>query len=147
MTDKIPIAIIGGGVLGLAVAYTLLNRGHRNIVLFEKNDGFGLEQSGRNSGVIHAGFLYQTGTSMAKLCVQGVPLLIQFCQEHSVPHAQTGKLMVATHAQQENELQKYFRLAVDNGLQGVEILTAAETKKREPCLQVHPPCLYPNPVF
>lgn len=136
MTDKIPIAIIGGGVLGLAVAYTLLDRGQRNIVLLEKNDGFGLEQSGSNSGVIHGGFLYETATSMAKLCVQGVPLLYQFCRDYAVPHAQTGKLMVATNAAQENDLQKYFRLAVDNGLEGVEILTAKEVKKREPCLEV-----------
>ena len=136
MTDRIPIAIIGGGVLGLAVAYTLLNRGHRNLVLLEKNDGFGLEQSGSNSGVIHAGFLYETGTSMAKLCVEGVQLLYKFCRDYSVPHAQTGKLMVATNAEQEKELQKYFRLAVDNGLENVEILTTKEAKKREPCLDV-----------
>ena len=136
MADRIPIAIIGGGVLGLAAAYTLLNRGHKNIVLLEKNDGFGLEQSGSNSGVIHAGFLYATGTSMARLCVEGVRLLYRFCRDHSVPHAQTGKLMVATHTEQEKELQKYFRLAVDNGLEGVEMVTAKEAKKREPCLDV-----------
>ena len=69
MNYRFPITIIGGGVLGLAVAYTFLNRGYKDIVLLEKNDGFGLEQSGSNSGVIHAGFLYETGTLMAKLCV------------------------------------------------------------------------------
>ena len=136
MTDKIPIAIIGGGVLGLSVAYSLLQKGFQDIVLLEKNDGFGLEQSGSNSGVMHAGFLYPTGTDMAGFCLEGIRLLYRFCRDHGVPHARTGKLMVAMNSEQEKELHKYFRLAKDNGLKGVEILTADETKKREPCLQV-----------
>ncbi|MBW2410403.1 MAG: FAD-dependent oxidoreductase [Deltaproteobacteria bacterium] len=136
MTDKIPIAIIGGGALGLSVAYTLLQKGFKDIVLLEKNDGFGLEQSGSNSGVMHAGFLYPTGTDMAGFCVEGLRLLYRFCQDHNVPHAQTGKLMVAINSEQEKELQKYFHLATDNGLEGVEILTPDETQKREPCLRV-----------
>jgi L-2-hydroxyglutarate oxidase LhgO len=144
MTDRIPIAIIGGGVLGLAVAYTLLKRGHQNIVLLEKNDGFGLEQSGSNSGVIHAGFLYETGSAMARLCVEGVPLLYKFCRDHSVPHAQTGKLMVATTAAQENELQKYLQLAVDNGLNNVEIISGKDAKKHEPCLEVKSALVVPQ---
>jgi L-2-hydroxyglutarate oxidase LhgO len=135
MTDRVPIAIIGGGVLGLSVAYSLLQRGFKDLVLLEKNDGFGLEQSGSNSGVMHAGFLYPTGTDMAKLCVEGLQLLYQFCRDYSVPHAPTGKLMAATHPEQEKELKKYFQLAVDNGLKDVEILTAAEAKEREPCLE------------
>jgi L-2-hydroxyglutarate oxidase LhgO len=136
MTDRVPIAIIGGGVLGLSVAYSLLQRGFKDLVLLEKNDGFGLEQSGSNSGVMHAGFLYPTGTDMAKFCVEGLQLLYQFCQDYSVPHAPTGKLMVATNSEQEKELQKYCRLAADNGLQNVAMLTSVEVKKREPCLEV-----------
>ena len=134
MADRITIAIIGGGVLGLAVAYTLLDRGQQDIVLLEKNDRFGLEQSGSNSGVIHAGFLYQTGTRMAKLCVEGGRLLYEFCRMHAVPHKQTGKLMVATNKEQENELQKYLTLAIHNGLQDVRIISGKEVKKLEPCL-------------
>lgn len=144
MTDKIPIAIIGGGALGLSVAYTLLLKGFKDVVLLEKNDGFGLEQSGSNSGVMHAGFLYPTGTDMAELCVEGVQLLYRFCQDHCVPHAQTGKLMVAVNSEQENELQNYFKLARDNGLEGVELLSPHETKKREPCLQVASALLVPQ---
>jgi L-2-hydroxyglutarate oxidase LhgO len=135
MTDKIPIAIIGGGALGLSVAYALVQRGFRDIVLLEKNDGFGLEQSGSNSGVMHAGFLYPTGTDMARLCVEGQRLLYRFCRDHGIPHARTGKLMVATNPAQKNELQKYFRLARENGLQGVDLLTPHEAKKLEPCLR------------
>ena len=136
MTDRVPIAIIGGGVLGLSVAYSLLQKGIQDIVLLEKNADFGLEQSGSNSGVMHAGFLYPTGTDMAKFCVEGLQLLYRFCQDYSVPHAPTGKLMVAVNAQQENELQSYFQLATDNGLTNFEILSAVEVKKYEPCLAV-----------
>ena len=136
MTDRFPIAIIGGGVLGLAVAYTLLDRGKQNIVLLEKNEGFGLEQSGSNSGVIHAGFLYETGTRMAELCVQGGRRLYEFCRVHGVPFKQTGKLMVATNEDQEKILDKYLTLAVNNGLQDVTIISGKEAKKLEPCLNV-----------
>ena len=136
MKDRIPIAIIGGGVLGLAVAYTLLDRGLKDIVLLEKNDSFGLEQSGSNSGVIHAGFLYETGTRMAGLCVQGGRLLYEFCRAHAVPFKQTGKLMVATNKDQENALEKYLTLAVNNGLQDVTVISGKETKQLEPCLNV-----------
>jgi L-2-hydroxyglutarate oxidase LhgO len=134
--DRIPIAIIGGGVLGLAVAYTLLDRGKQNIVLLEKNDGFGLEQSGSNSGVIHAGFLYETGTLMAELCVEGLQLLYEFCRKHAVPYQQTGKLMVATNEDQEKALEKYLTLAVNNGLQDVAIISGKEGNNLEPCLNV-----------
>lgn len=136
MTDRIPIAIIGGGVLGLAVAYTLLDRGKQNIVLLEKNEDFGLEQSGSHSGVIHAGFLYETGTLMATLCVEGLQLFYEFCRKHAVPHQQTGKLMAATNKEHENELEKYLTLAVNNGLQDVGIISGKEAKKLEPCLDV-----------
>lgn len=136
MKDKVPVAIIGGGVLGLAVAYTLLDRGQPEIVLLEKNDGFGLEQSGSNSGVIHAGFLYETGTRMAELCVEGGRLLYEFCRVHAVPFKQTGKLMVATNEDQEKALEKYLAQAVNNGLQDVTIISGKETKKLEPCLNV-----------
>lgn len=136
MNYRFSIAIIGGGVLGLAVAYTLLNRGFKDIVLLEKNDGFGLEQSGSNSGVIHAGFLYETGTLMAKLCVEGMELLYAFCEKNGIPHKQTGKLMVAINEEQEKELQKYVKLAENNGLQNVNIISGKEVKKLEPCLEV-----------
>ena len=136
MTEKIPIAIIGGGVLGLSVAYSLLQKGIKDIVLLEKNADFGLEQSGSNSGVMHAGFLYPTGTDMAKFCVEGLQLLYRFCQDYCVPHAPAGKLMIAVNAEQENELQSYFQLASDNGLTNFEILSAVQVKKHEPCLAV-----------
>jgi L-2-hydroxyglutarate oxidase LhgO len=137
MNDRVSIVIIGGGALGLAAAYNLLGKGRQDIVLLEKNDAFGMEQSGSNSGVIHAGFLYPTGTLMAGLCVEGAELLFEFCRRHGVPYQKTGKLMVAVDKEQEKTLEAYFRLAADNGLQGIELLSGREAQKLEPCVEAH----------
>lgn len=135
MTPTISTAIIGGGALGLAVAYTLLKRGHKDLVLLEKNSAFGLEQSGSNSGVVHAGFLYESGSLMAELCVQGIELLYEFCEKNATPYKRTGKLMVATGEEQEKKLEFYYRRAINNGLQDVEIISGKEIKKLEPCVE------------
>lgn len=134
MNHKVSIVIIGGGALGLAVANYLLNRGRTDLVLLEKNDAFGLEQSGSNSGVIHAGFLYKTGSLMARLCVEGTSLLYEFCQKYHVPYKKTGKLMVATNDEQENILETYLKRSVENGLQEVEIISGKDAKRLEPCI-------------
>ena len=134
MNDKVSIAIIGGGVLGLEVANYLFNRGRTDFVLLEKNNDFGLEQSGSNSGVIHAGFLYETDSLMARLCVQGTDLLYEFCKKHQVPYKKTGKLMVATDDEQETTLEEYNRRAAENGLKDVAIISGKEVKKIEPCI-------------
>lgn len=135
MNHKVAIVVIGGGALGLAIANDLLNRGQTDLVLLEKNDGFGLEQSGSNSGVIHAGFLYKTGSLMARLCVEGTSLLYEFCEKHHVPYKKTGKLMVATNGEQEKILEAYFRRATENGLQQIEIISGKEVKRLEPCIE------------
>ena len=137
MNDKVSIVIIGGGALGLAVANDLLDRGHTDLVLLEKNDAFGLEQSGSNSGVIHAGFLYETGSLMAGLCVEGTFFLYEFCAKHRVPHKKTGKLMVAINNEQEKMLETYRKRAVDNGLQKTEIISGQDAKRLEPCVEAH----------
>lgn len=134
MTHRVSTAIIGGGVLGLAVAYYLLMNGKKNVVLLEKNNAFGLEQSGSNSGVIHSGFIYKPGTSMADLCVEGVELLKGFCRERSVPYNLTGKLVVATETAQEKELEFYYKQARKNGLEGVKLISRKEAEKLEPCV-------------
>ena len=136
MNHKISVAIIGGGVLGLSVAYNLLKNGVRDIVLFEKNIGFGREQSGSNSGVIHAGFLYEPGSLMARFCVEGAGLLYEFLEKNSVPYKRTGKLMAATSEKEEETLEEYFKRAKENGLRDVELVTAKRGKQLEPCIQL-----------
>ena len=135
MNHRVSIVIIGGGVLGLAVANYLLDRGRTDLVLLEKNDAFGLEQSGSNSGVIHAGFLYKTGSLMAGLCVEGTRLLYEFCERYNVPYKKTGKLMVATSGEQEKILETYFQQATENGLSEVEIISGKDVKRLEPCIE------------
>ena len=135
MTYRFSTAIVGGGALGLATARALLQRGKKDLVLLEKNQNFGLEQSGSNSGVIHAGFLYQPGTSMAMLCVEGVERLYRFLEESDTPFKQTGKLVVATSRTQVDTLESYLGQALANGVKDPEILSADEVKKREPCVE------------
>ena len=76
--EKVPITIVGGGVVGSAIAYELSRKGIGDIVLLEKNKCFGDEQSARSAGVIHSGIYYKPGTLMSKLCVESVPLLYEF---------------------------------------------------------------------
>jgi L-2-hydroxyglutarate oxidase LhgO len=135
MNAKVSIVIIGGGALGLAVANCLLDQGQTDFVLLEKNDAFGLEQSGSNSGVIHAGFLYKTGSLMARFCVEGTRLLYEFCEKYHVPYKKTGKLMVATNVEQEKILKRYFKRAAENGLQEIEIISGKHAKRLEPCVE------------
>src|SRR3546814_73078 len=89
--------IIGGGIVGLATALELASRdGQARIVLLEKEDGFGLHQTGHNSGVIHAGIYYQPGSLKARLCREGAEATKQFCRDHDIPFETCGKLLVAT---------------------------------------------------
>ena len=85
------IAIIGGGIIGLAVAYKLSELG-AIVHVFEKEKGVGRHQSGRNSGVLHCGLYYQPGSLKAQLSVNGIREMISFCQTHAIAHDVCGRL-------------------------------------------------------
>ncbi|HEX7902002.1 MAG TPA: L-2-hydroxyglutarate oxidase [Planctomycetota bacterium] len=87
------IAIVGGGIVGLATAYALRRHGP---VVFEKEPAVARHQTGRNSGVFHTGVYYKPGSRKAALCVEGRRLMVEFCREHAVPHSLCGKIIVAT---------------------------------------------------
>ena len=135
MTDKIDIAIVGGGVIGCAVALELSER-YEDVFLFEKNTGItqGENQSSRNSGVIHSGIYYdqETRPEKAALCVEGNSLLYEFCNTHRVPALKTGKLIVATNADEEDVLDLYLDRARENGVPDVKRISGAEVFKLEP---------------
>ena len=135
MSYEINIAIVGGGVIGCAVAWEL-SKQHKDIFLFEKNPGItqGENQSSRNSGVIHSGIYYdqETRPQKASLCVEGNSLLYDFCSRYRVPALKTGKLMVATSQEEEEILDFYLKRAGQNNVPGVERISSSRVEKLEP---------------
>ncbi len=110
-------AIIGGGIVGASTAWQLSQRhpGAR-LVLIEKEPHAGAHQTGRNSGVIHAGIYYTPGSLKARFCKAGVLATVAFCEEHGVPYRQPGKLVVATSDLELERLHTLFARAQENGL-------------------------------
>ena len=135
MTEKINIAVIGGGVIGCSIA-SELSAEHSGIFIFEKNPGItsGENQSSRNSGVIHSGIYYdqETRPQKASLCVEGNKLIYDFCRNYEIPAIQTGKLIVATTKKDEETLEVYLHRANQNAVPGVEMITGARVKHLEP---------------
>jgi L-2-hydroxyglutarate oxidase LhgO len=123
--------VIGAGAVGLAVARALAQAGHETVIL-EKNRHIGMETSARNSEVIHAGIYYPQGSLKARLCVAGRGALYDFCESHGVPHKRLGKLIVASHAGQDEQLIALLDKARDNGVDDLTRLSSAEVRRFEP---------------
>src|SRR5206468_9484417 len=114
------IAIIGGGIVGLATAYRLTGRfPDARITLLEKEDGVGRHQTGHNSGVLHCGLYYKPGTTKARLAVTGIRQMVDFCQQNGVPHEICGKLVVAADDSEVARLQDLRERGTANGLAGL----------------------------
>ena len=126
------IAVIGGGIVGLATALELVERGTRSIVVLEAEDRLAVHQTGHNSGVIHSGLYYRPGSLKARLCVAGREAMYRFCAENGVRHERCGKVVVATDETETEPLRELERRGVANGLVGLRWLTPAETRDREP---------------
>ncbi|MCH9633016.1 MAG: L-2-hydroxyglutarate dehydrogenase [Chlamydiae bacterium] len=127
------ISIIGGGIVGLATAYTLLKTFPKlKIALVEKEREVAKHQTGHNSGVIHTGIYYKPGSLKAKNCVKGVEMLLAFCDEHAIPYDLCGKLIVATEQEELGRLHELYRRGVSNGVKGLKLVDKAELKKIEP---------------
>ena len=107
------IAIVGGGIVGLATAYALRDR---RPVVFEKERAVGSHQTGHNSGVIHSGLYYKPGSFKAKLCVDGARRMQEFCREHGIRYEICGKVVVATEAAELPRLDELLRRAGANGV-------------------------------
>lgn len=123
------IIIVGAGVAGLATAAALARRG-REVCVLERHARIGQDTSTHNSGVIHAGLYYPSGSLKGRLCVEGRHRLYDFCRAHGVPHVKCGKLVVA-QAGEEADLQRVAELAEANGAH-VEPVDRAFVKAREP---------------
>jgi (S)-2-hydroxyglutarate dehydrogenase len=134
MTDsRYGIIIVGGGIVGLAVALEITRRfpGVR-LLLLEKEDRVGRHQSGHNSGVIHSGVYYKPGSLKAKLCVAGAAAMVEFCREHGIPHEVCGKVVVATHEEEFPGLEELRRRGEANGLTGLRLIGPDELRQIEP---------------
>lgn len=132
MTER-AVAVVGGGIVGLAVARELTRRrpGERVVVL-EKEDRLAAHQTGRNSGVVHAGIYYAPGSLKATLCTRGRHLMRDYCAEHDIAYDTCGKLVVAVDAAELDRLDTLERTATANGVPGLRRLDHAGIREVEP---------------
>ena len=130
--EKFDVVVIGAGIVGLAAARAL-NASHPNlrILVCEKESSAGMHASGRNSGVLHAGFYYSPESMKAQFCREGNQKLRAFIQQKGLPLSQTGKVVVTTSSQEEERLQALYQRGVQNGVK-LELLPKSRLSEFEP---------------
>ena len=143
MTEKVDVAVIGAGVVGLAVARALALAG-RDVIVIERNERIGAETSSRNSEVIHAGIYYRPGGLRARLCVPGKMLLYRYCAERAIPHARCEKLVVATTEDEIARLDALRARGAENGVADLKMLSGAKAAELEPGLYAKAALLSPS---
>jgi L-2-hydroxyglutarate oxidase len=127
------VVVVGGGIVGLATAFELLeSQSKLRVLLIEKESRLAAHQTGNNSGVLHSGLYYKPGTEKAKLSVSGLRQMIAFCLEHGVAHEQCGKIVVATDEDELLRLENLWQRGNANGLLGLRKLTPEQIKEIEP---------------
>ena len=131
--EQIDAAVIGGGVTGLASARAIAMRGH-SVCLLERHPRPGLDTSTHNSGVIHAGIYHPPGSLKSRLCVEGRPLLYEFCASHGVAHRRCGKLIVAHDDGEIATLEALRDRGNANGVKGLEMVDPSFIASREPAV-------------
>ncbi|MFK0004242.1 L-2-hydroxyglutarate oxidase [Paenarthrobacter sp. NPDC090522] len=126
-------AVVGGGIIGVAVARELANKlDGAHVTLYEKEDKLAGHQTGHNSGVVHAGLYYEPGGLKATLCRRGVGLLQEFCAAKDLPYDACGKLVIAQTPEEARRLDNIFARATANGVPGVRMLDAHQIGEVEP---------------
>jgi len=141
--ESVDTAVIGAGVIGLAAARALAQRG-RSVCVLEREARAGTGTSTRNSQVIHAGIYYPAGSLKARHCVAGARMLYEFCEEHRVPFTRCGKLIVAHDAAEAAALETLRRRGEANGVEGLQIVDSAFIRSREPHVRAHAALFSPN---
>src|SRR4051794_7361272 len=141
--DEFDCVVVGAGVVGLAVARALALAG-REVLVLDAAEGIGTETSSRNSEVIHAGIYYPAGSLMARACVEGKHRLYDYCRERGIPHANCGKLIVATDEAEAEKLGSIQARAAANGVPDLARLTREEALALEPELHCTAALLSPS---
>lgn len=134
-TDKqsFDVVVIGGGCVGLAVAYKInVRHPHLKVAVLEKEDRLAPHQTGRNSGVIHSGIYYKPGSYKAKNCVEGRRELVAFAKEHKIAHDICGKVIAAVKESELAHMQKVFANGQANGVEDIRLITGQEVSEIEP---------------
>ena len=127
------IGVVGGGIVGLAVARRLLEQlPGSTVTVLEKEAVVGSHQTGHNSGVVHAGLYYPPGSLKARLCTAGRAQMQAYCRDRGLPHDECGKLVVALMDSERDRLAEIFRRAVANGVPSVRMVDGAEISELEP---------------
>lgn len=139
------IAVIGGGIIGLATAYKLQKKyPNAKVALFEKEESLGLHQSGRNSGVLHCGLYYQPGSLKAALAVSGIKQMTEYCIQNLIPHEICGKVVIASDERESKFLDDLAVRGTKNGLQNLQYLSKNDLKIREPFVSAKKALLVPQ---
>ena len=133
--DRVNVVIIGGGVVGCAIARELSSQ-VQDVFLLEQSPRLGMATSTRNSGVIHSGIYYPPEFLKARFCVEGNRLTKEFCAAHGVPHSNCGKIVVAKDQSEIPELEKLAENGRKNGVEGLKIVGPERIRQREPHIRV-----------
>ncbi len=127
------IAIVGGGILGLATAYRLLQANPKaKVILVEKENRLAAHQTGNNSGVLHSGLYYKPGSEKAQLSVVGIKEMVDFCRDYGIAHEICGKIVVATNENELPRLENLWERGIANGMEGLRKLNTTQIKEIEP---------------
>tara|TARA_B100000886_G_scaffold340036_1_gene307587 strand:+ start:16135 stop:17325 length:1191 start_codon:yes stop_codon:yes gene_type:complete len=131
------IIIIGAGIVGLSLAREFLRRGHKKVLLIEKEKEIAKHQSSRNSGVMHAGLYYKPGSLKSKLCRDGINLMKSYCDKNSIKWEECGKIVIAKNALEENRLNELFERGIKNNLKGIQKIKSKQISNFEPYVKAN----------
>ena len=130
---EVDLLVIGAGIVGLATALEITRRfPDMHIAVVEKEDRVAAHQTGHNSGVIHSGLYYRTGSLKARNCVAGAASMKRFCRDHGIPFEECGKLVVATSPEEVPRLEQLHQRGIANGVPGLRMLQRDEFRQIEP---------------
>ncbi|MFN5371718.1 MAG: L-2-hydroxyglutarate oxidase [Bacteroidia bacterium] len=133
MDNNFDCLIVGGGIVGLATAFNILeSKPELKVAVLEKDDRVAKHQTGNNSGVIHSGVYYKPGSLKALNCIRGYEMLLDFANKHNIPYDLCGKVIVATRTEELPLLENVYKRGIENGLTKIRKITAEEIRGYEP---------------